>query len=301
MPYPATIVVQNTGWLANRMFQHMFAHELAYRVGKPVTICGESLPEWGIELPEPMLPPKGSAPDAHVLRLLNFNVDALASAMRQGIVGPVILDGWPMRVEYYRAPEHYAQLFRPDEAPSYQASDDEVLLHVRAGDTIDGHHPLYFPLPPAYYAKVIEETGLRPVFIGELEDNRYVEILRSSFPEAAFLPPADAVADFQSLRNARHVALSISTFSWLATWLSSQAQTIHLPVCGMFYPHQMGPNLLPVSDLRYRFYEVPFPDMNEREATGMDALLEREVQVGTIERSDLFDMARKALLEPSPQ
>ena len=87
MQHPATIVVRENGRLANRMFQHMFAHELAYRVGREVAIVGDSLPEWGIELPELVPPPKGSAPAPHVLRLLNFNVDAVASAMRQGIIG----------------------------------------------------------------------------------------------------------------------------------------------------------------------------------------------------------------------
>jgi len=289
------------GRLANRMFQYMFARELCHRLGRELNIVGDSLPEWGIELAEPVPPPKGSVPAPQVVRGLNFNVDALATALRQGVIGPVILQGWPMRLEYYRGPENYAGLFTTDEPPSYEASDDEVLFHVRSGDIIDGHHPLYFPLPPTFYSKVVEQTGLRPVFIGELDDNPYVAMLRRNFPQAKFLPPAGVVADFQSLRHARHVAVSISSFSWLATWLSTRAETIHFPVGGLLYPFQSGPNLLPVDDMRYRFYAMTYPEMEERRAMGAENLFGREVPVYTIDRSRLFGLVRKALLEPIPE
>ena len=282
--------------MANCMIQYILARELAERVGGEVTIYGQSLPEWGIALPVFPEPDIEAAKGRLVLYGQNFNLDAIASAMRQGIVDLVLVRGWAMRLEYYRTPQHYAPLFAADRPPSYLAADDEVLLHVRAGDTISGWHPLYFPLPSSFYARVIAETGLRPVFIGELEDNSYIAMLRQRFPQAKFLPPADPVADFESLRHARHVGLSPSSFSWLASWISARAQTIHYPVCGLLMPHPVGPNLVPFDDPRYRFYTLPLPDMATRRLIGTEKLLSREVKVDRFDRAQLSDLVRKALL-----
>jgi hypothetical protein len=62
------------------------------------------------------------------------------------------------------------------------------------------------------------------------------------------------MADFGVLRASRHLCVAISTFSWLAAWLS-EARTIHLPVAGALHPRQRPDmDLLPVADPRYRFH-----------------------------------------------
>jgi hypothetical protein len=66
--------------------------------------------------------------------------------------------------------------------------------------------------------------------------------------------------DFDMIRQARHVLVSVSTFSWLAAWLGD-AETIHLPLTGFFNPaHMRHINLAPVDDRRYRFYLFPFTE-----------------------------------------
>ena len=51
--------------------------------------------------------------------------------------------------------------------------------------------------------------------------------------------------------------LSVSTFAWLAAWLSKAVQ-IHLPVCGLFNPMQVPDvDLLPITDPRYTFHLFP--------------------------------------------
>ncbi|MCC6736670.1 MAG: hypothetical protein IT534_11175 [Bauldia sp.] len=51
------------------------------------------------------------------------------------------------------------------------------------------------------------------------------------------------------------MAVAVSTFSWLATWLSPRAETIALPVAGLFHPAARPDiDLLPIDDQRYRLY-----------------------------------------------
>jgi hypothetical protein len=66
-----------------------------------------------------------------------------------------------------------------------------------------------------------------------------------------------AMSDFALLRAADELVVSVSTFSWLAAWLS-RATTIHLPLSGFLNPQQNRTiDLLPIHDPRYRFYLFP--------------------------------------------
>ena len=116
------------------------------------------------------------------------------------------------------------------------------------------HYPI---LPIAYYEYVVERSGLRPVFTGQLEDNAYIAALQRTFPQARFIPSQGVMKDFATVRTARHIAISVSTFSWLAAWLS-QAETIYLPLAGFLCSNFLREiDLLPTSDERYRFIFMP--------------------------------------------
>ena len=75
-------------------------------------------------------------------------------------------------------------------------------------------------IPPDFYEALLAETGLAPVFMGQIEDTPYLRTLRTRFPKARFLPSLGAAMDFARIRAARFIVPSISTFSWLAAWLS---------------------------------------------------------------------------------
>jgi hypothetical protein len=122
-------------------------------------------------------------------------------------------------------------------------------------DGLAWHYPL---LPIAFYADLIEQTGLQPVFMGQLGDDPYCTALRSRFPGAIFLPTRGPLGDFETIRNSRHVVVSVSTFAWLAAWLSD-ADTIFQPLAGFFSPGQRPDiDLLALDDDRYRYFMLPF-------------------------------------------
>jgi hypothetical protein len=116
-------------------------------------------------------------------------------------------------------------------------------------------------LPFGFFEALIRDSGRKPVFVGQIhDDNDYCRRLRLRFPDAEFAPKMWPVADFETLRRASHLVGAVSSFSWLAGWLSS-ARTISLPVAGIFDPRiRPDIDLLPLGDARYRFHAVEVGD-----------------------------------------
>jgi hypothetical protein len=103
-----------------------------------------------------------------------------------------------------------------------------------------------------------ERSGLDLVFYGQLGDDSYSASLRAAFPDAEFIAGRDAQYDFDMLRRSANIAPSISTFAWLAAWLS-EAEKIYLPVGGIFSPVQHHNQCwCPVDDLSYEFVLMPY-------------------------------------------
>lgn len=99
--------------------------------------------------------------------------------------------------------------------------------------------------------------GLNLYFFGQIDDNSYISILKAAFPKADFVCGRGGLYDFEVLRKSVHIVPSVSTYAWLAAWLST-AKTVFLPVAGLFNPRQARTQkFLPFGDIRYRFYQFP--------------------------------------------
>jgi hypothetical protein len=141
--------------------------------------------------------------------------------------------------------------------PTYLASDRELLINVRGSEILGDCHPDYGPVPINFLVSVVQDTGLDPVFLGQLGNDYYSKALKRVFPSAKFISSGGADSDFEAIRSAHHILPSVSTFSWLATWLS-KARSIHLPVLGMLNPLQRQDTwFLPLNEPRYHFYQFP--------------------------------------------
>ena len=128
-------------------------------------------------------------------------------------------------------------------------------------EILAGVHPPYVLLPVEFYRDVIRETGLKPVFFGQLTPSPYLDSLRQAFPRARFISGKGAIHDFETIRRSRNIIISVSTFAWLAAWLSEADQVI-MPLAGLFNPvfgdlYGDGHNLIPLADPRYVFYLFP--------------------------------------------
>jgi hypothetical protein len=249
---PPVIHISPMGNLGNRAVQYLAARALAARVGD-VRFSAISLPPFGITHP----PVGGEFPGTEIVTSNTVDLDRLARALLDGTLQRVDLRTYAQRIENFLPPAAYRDELTA-QGPAWAGSGaDELLCNIRQGDILDARHPDYVLIPVDFYADLVEETGLTPVFMGQLEDSPYLRQLRRRFPRARFLPSRGPSVDFERIRRARHIVPSISTFSWLAAWLSN-AQRIYMPVLGLLHPMQnRAVNLLPLDDPRFRFYYFP--------------------------------------------
>ena len=254
---PGPVVhVNPMGGFANRMIQAMVAMTIASHVPGCV-LSNIDLPEWGLRVPAV---PAGEA-RRHVLTNERFDLPHWVAQLASGAVERLEVQVYGQRLEYFLPPALYGQAFPPgampgeDEAPGF--GPRQLVCSIRGAEVLDGRHPGYVLLPAEFYADLVARTGLAPVFLGQLAPNRYTDALRARFPDAMFVDSRGPMADFAQLRRSRNIVPSVSTFAWLAAWLSG-AERIFLPVDGMLHP-VMGrhANLLPLDDPRYRFFLFP--------------------------------------------
>jgi len=249
---PPVIHISPMGNLGNQMIQYMVARALAARVG-PVRFSAVNLAPFGIVHP----PVEGNFPDTEIVTSNTVDLDRLARALAGGALQRVDIRTYGQRVENFLPPGAYRDELVAHGVDLGGAGPDELLCNVRQGDILDGHHPDYVLIPVEFYADLVAETGLAPVFMGQLEDSPYMRVLKRRFPQARYLPSRGPAVDFERIRRARHVVPAVSTFSWLAAWLSD-AERVYMPVVGLLNPMQnRGVNLLPLEDTRYRFYQFP--------------------------------------------
>ena len=243
------LILRPHGRLGNHILQWITAQTLAAQV-PGLSLHNFALPPWGLAAGgyrrrQPFLP---------ALTAQDSDLNLAANLMRSGEMPLARLSAMVLQADVWGDPERFRRLLPLEDRPVETAGPDEILLNVRAEEILKARHPDYGPIPVGFYHAVLRETGLRPVFMGQLGEDSYSQLLRRSFPKARFLPSQGVRGDFDAMRRARHLALSVSTFSWAAGWLS-QAESVHVPVLGFFNPAQRPDiALLPRGESRFRCY-----------------------------------------------
>lgn len=244
--------VDRRGSLGNQMIQFMAA--LKFRSLVPhCRISNVRLPDWGIDHP----PIDEGEPGEVQCSEVRVNLHELAAKMRAGTLRRIIFSCYGQRMEHFLHPAYYRLIFKSPLDHPVGFDERYLVCHVRAGDVVDGATGNYTLTPVEFYAELVEQTGLKPVFMGQTDANLYTTRLRQRFPSALFLGTRDIMTDFETIRQSKNVVVGVSTFSWVAAWLS-HADRIFLTVSGLFNPMQYHlANLLPFGDPRYHFYLFP--------------------------------------------
>jgi hypothetical protein len=252
-PMPS-IAVTHLGNAGNRLFQYFFCAELARRSGI-TSVCGLDIPEFGIQSPSVSLAGRviQTAP-GHL-----YNVADLAYKLRNGIYDCVNFVGYAHRLEYYPDLEFLRTLLPAPREQSHQPPGErDLVINIRGAEILGRAHSSYGPPPISFYEHLVRSTGLTPVFVGQVGDDFYSQELRRRFDGCRFVESHGAASDFAFMQAAKNLVVAVSTFSWLAAWLSVHAEHIYLPVSGFLNPLQRPDiNLCPVSDERYSFHEFP--------------------------------------------
>ncbi len=245
-------VTRPMGNLANRMIQHMVARAVQ-EAAPNCAISGLDISEWGIIAP----PDSGTWADLALVDEQRVDVAGVAALLSGKTVTKIVHRGYGQRMANFLPREAYTSVFASHEPDITAYNAQHLLINIRTGDVVAGTIGPYVLIPFSFYRQLIEQTGLIPVFMGQLEPNAYTEALRAAFPDAKFHESQGPLRDFETIRRAANIVVAVSTFSWLAAWLS-EAQTIHLPVNGLFNPRQFpSVDLLPLDDPRYRFWLFP--------------------------------------------
>ena len=272
------------GWsrLGNKIFQAMIAEHFLELLQGDVLIHGCQLPgyfateylaESEVDLAE--LQSKGVWVD---LTSQNIPYDLLVRRYEMGLLAGVTVSMWGMRIQNLmdslpRLNQYLDVILAPISAP--KVSNRELLINIRLGElaTDNLYHPDYYPLPISYYQRLVSDTGLKPVFLGQLTASEYLLKLSTTFPSAVFLEP-DILPAFKAIREAKHKALAVSSFSFLAGWTGSADSNVIMPIAGLFNPIQRPDvNFIPPSDSRFSYrYFAPAKRM---EGEGLSPFLER--------------------------
>jgi len=243
------LILRPHGRLGNHILQWITGMTLARQV-PGLTLHNFALPPWGLAAggyrrQQPFLP---------ALVEQDSDLAMVADMMRSEQMPLTRLRCMVLQAEAWGDPERFRRLLPLGDSPVETSGPDEILLNVRAEEILKARHPDYGPIPLGFYHAVLRETGLKPVFMGQLGNDSYSRLLRDAFPMARFLPSQGVRGDFDAMRRARHLALSVSTFSWAAGWLSD-AESVHVPVLGFLNPAQRPDiSLLPRGDARFRYY-----------------------------------------------
>ena len=251
---PLPINLGNNGNLGNKIFQYMYCRELQ------TLLPNASL--FALNMPEFRMVSEPAALDGNVLHIRDGHLHdmlALAKTLSQGNYDGMLFEGYVQRLEYYRDRRACSAYFKSTvDVNKTHLGIGKLTINVRGNEILGNVHKDYYPIPIAFMEHVVNLTKLEPVIMGQLGNDHYSDEIRRRFSGCVFLPSLSAAEDFEIVRNSTNILASVSSFSWLASWFSDTAQSIHLPVRGLFNPLQRPDiNLLPTRDGRYRFYGFP--------------------------------------------
>jgi hypothetical protein len=243
------LILRPHGRLGNHILQWVTGQTLAFAV-PGLTLHNFALPPWGLGAggfwrKQPFLP---------AVAVNDTDLALVAELMRSGEMPLARLSGIIMQPDAWADVARFRALLPLGTQAVETSGPDEILLNVRADEILKARHKDYGPIPLGFYTAVLRETGLKPVFMGQLGNDSYSRLLRDTFPQARFIPSQGVMGDFDAMRRARHLAVSVSTFSWAAGWLS-QAESLHMPLLGFFNPAQRPDiALMPKDDARFHYY-----------------------------------------------
>jgi len=261
------------GNFGNRALQYLAALGIQSHAPQ-VQIQNVILPEIGLDAPAPL-------PTTNFADTGRGWIDSAgyADCLTRNAIEAIVLDDYPFHIQNYPSRAQCRRLI-PTLRNAHNAhgfGPKDLVCSIRGNEILRAIHPDYLVLPPAYYQGLAQKTGLNLIFFGQVEDNPYIESLRRACPNAAFIAGSNPEHDFETLRRSVNIVPSISTFSWLAAWLS-EARKIFLPVCGFLNPVQHAEQLfLPLDDPAFEYTIFPYAKAEDVWARSARFFLQQDV------------------------
>lgn len=255
---PIRIHIHPMGNTANRALQYLVANKMK-ETTPDINIENVYLPEWGIDT-------RCERKSVSRSCSLGWNrywidVNGFADCLKRRVISTLFLDAFCFNIDHLPKRETSREILRNLAVGNEVIKGfglDEIVFNIRGGEVLEKVQKDYIVLPKEYYQLIINKSGLKPVFFGQIGDNPYSQYLKDAFPDARFVEGKGAIHDFEVIRKSANIGVAVSTFSWLAAWLS-HAQRIYLPIAGMYNPNQMKlQNFLPIGENCYQFVAMPY-------------------------------------------
>ncbi|HAI98139.1 TPA: hypothetical protein DCL30_01175 [Candidatus Peribacteria bacterium] len=243
------IEVHYSGGLGNVLFQYCFARVLAGQLGYAL----EAKPVPGFPHTADRIDGK-RFPGGAIVVLEGHKVD-LPAILADTRDRKIIVKGCFQRYEYYHSfREQIRTWMQPACSAAAKPDPRALVMHVRRGDylRVEG-----YPLPFSFYKDVLKRADFDHLVICT-DDPRdpFFRKFRHHDPE---IKSGDLLEDFCFLKSAKKIALSQSTYSWWAAYLSD-ATEIYFPrsLTGPFSSSR--PDIdLEVDEPRYRYVQCREP------------------------------------------
>lgn len=298
------IQIKILGRMGNAIIQAMVAESLRMESGSEVNISLE-VPLKGINLNYPVK--KINVDDYEkvivIKNVQTFDFNKIVEELKNNFSILIKLEAWVQRVEYF---EKYRDWFCKNLFPKSLVNpinlDNYLLIHIRGGDILNGSGSnQYFPLPVSYYESIAVDSGLEPLFIGEI-NNFYGEILKRRFSSSLFIECNDPWKTWLTIRNAKHCAISISTFSWTACFLSENLEKMYFPVAGLFSYQEnknkkMRTNLIEPKNKKNIYYDFPNYYLNISQYSDLHNLLQSGPEVFKKMSTEEIELVHKKMME----
>lgn len=248
--------VSNLGNLGNRMMQYISASYFI-NIFPGSSLANIYLPEWKIEHKDL------DANDLAKLNILDINdsfsnPEEVIEKIKLFKPDVVNFTGYLQKIFLFGSCDFWSAKFVNKEYVDLSFSEKEIVINIRSNELLYGlwQYPI---IPIEFIKKVIRETKLNPVFVGQMEDNAYCDEIRECFPNARYINHVSPMFDFEVLRRSINSLVAISTFSFIANWLSNASKII-LPIYGFYnFPASYGEiDLIPIGDKRFSYYLLPF-------------------------------------------
>jgi hypothetical protein len=253
---PIALRLINNGNFGNKMFQYAYLRRLQNFL--PASeIFDANIPELGVRTEKY----KGSGDSLLIWKGHDLPFEVVARKILKSGHGCLRFGGYVQRMEYLGSVDDLGSLFSlpkalDDERFRILTSDRYITCIVRANEILKAVHLDYPPTPISFFRAAVLDSGRIPVLMGQTASSFYSDALRRMFPDCVVYDHVSPLEDFRFITHSTNVAIAVSTFAWMASYLSKSAKHLYLPVFGFYNRAQRKDiDLLPIGDVRYRFAE----------------------------------------------
>jgi len=247
------IEVRYRDQLGNNLFQYCFGRILAEELG--YKLLAEPIPGF----PNTNDPIEGKEYTSPVEYIGGHVVD-FHSLLRNKEPRKIIVDGYFQRYEYYKPYKRRIKewLETVNTNRKYRISQNDFVVHIRGRD-------FRIPKPGRGYIRAVPFSWYQNILDVNTWDNLYVVTddpeyqLTQKFVSRykAKIHSFDVIEDFNFIKSVNKIALSASSFSWWAAWLS-EAKQIYIPQVGD-WDSRLRSNIDLIVDDEKRYQYIRWP------------------------------------------